>query len=67
MKRKAYGRDAGLSTRMLTTMFLLGALYVGFFVVLTQLFPVGLFGALVIMGALALIQYFTSDKLALAA
>ncbi len=67
MKRKAYGRDAGLSTRMVTTMFLLGALYVGFFVVLTQLFPVGLFGALVIMGALALIQYFTSDKLALAA
>jgi heat shock protein HtpX len=67
MKRKAYGRDAGLSTRMFTTMFLLGALYVGFFVVLTQLFPVGLFGALVIMGALALIQYFTSDKIALAA
>ena len=67
MKRKAYGRDAGLSTRMFGTMFLLGALYVGFFVVLTQLFAVGLIGAFVIMGVLAFIQYFTSDKIALAA
>ncbi len=67
MKRKAYGRDVGLSTRMFVTMFLLGALYVGFFVVLLQLFQVGLVGALLIMGVLAFIQYFTSDKLALAA
>ena len=67
MKRKAYGRDAGLSARMFGTMFLLGALYVGFFVVLTQLFTVGLIGALVIMGVLGFIQYFTSDKIALAA
>ncbi|MDQ3890326.1 MAG: zinc metalloprotease HtpX, partial [Actinomycetota bacterium] len=63
MKRKAYGRDVGLSTRMFVTMFLLGALYVGFFVVLLQLFQVGLVGALLIMGVLAFIQYFTSDKL----
>ncbi len=67
MKRKAYGRDLGLSTRMFTTMFLLGALYVAFFVVLVQLFEVGLGFALVLMGALAFIQYFTSDKIALAA
>jgi heat shock protein HtpX len=67
MKRKAYGRDRGLSTRMFTTMFLLGALYVAFFVVLVNLFEVGLGFALVIMGALALVQYFTSDKIALAA
>ena len=67
MKRKAYGRDVGLSTRMVSTMFLLGALYVAFFVVLVNLFEVGLGFALVIMGALALMQYFTSDKLALAA
>ena len=67
MKRKAYGRDLGLSTRMVTTMFLLGALYVAFFVVLIQLIDVGLIGALVIIGALAFIQYFTSDKIALAA
>ena len=67
MKRKAYGRDLGLSTRMVSTMFLLGALYVAFFVVLVNLFEVGLGFALVIMGALALVQYFTSDKIALAA
>jgi heat shock protein HtpX len=67
MRRKAYGRDLGLSTRMFTTMFLLGALYVAFFVVLVNLFEVGLGFALVLMGALAFIQYFTSDKLALAA
>jgi heat shock protein HtpX len=67
MRRQAYGRDRGLSTRMFTTMFLLGALYVGFFVVLTQLFAFNLAIALVIMGALAFFQYFTSDKIALRA
>ena len=67
MKRKAYGRDLGLSTRMFTTMFLLGGLYVAFFVVLINLFEFGLFAALLIMGVLALVQYFTSDKIALAA
>jgi heat shock protein HtpX len=67
MKRKAYGRDRGLSTRMFATMFLLGALYVAFFVVLVNLFQVGLGFALVLMGALGFIQYFTSDKIALAA
>jgi len=67
MKRKAYGRDLGLSTRMFATMFLLGALYVAFFVVLTYVFQFNLFFALVLMGGLAFIQYFTSDKIALAA
>ena len=67
MRRKAYGRDFGLSTRMFTTLFLLGALYVAFFVVLINLFAVNLVFALVLIGALAFIQYFTSDKLALAA
>jgi heat shock protein HtpX len=67
MKRKAYGRDLGLSTRMFGTMFLLGALYVAFFIVLVNLFEVGLGFALVLMGGLAFIQYFTSDKIALAA
>jgi heat shock protein HtpX len=67
MKRKAYGRDLGLSTRIVTTMFLLGALYVAFFVVLINLFQVQLWFALVLMGTLAFIQYFTSDKIALAA
>ncbi len=39
MKRKAYGRDAGLSARMTLTMFLLGALYVVFFIVLSLFLP----------------------------
>jgi heat shock protein HtpX len=67
MRRRAYGRDAGLSFRMFTTMFLLGVLYVAFFVTLISLFQVGLWFALVIMGVLGFVQYFTSDKLALAA
>jgi heat shock protein HtpX len=52
---------------MFTTIFLLGALYVAFFVVLVNLFQVGIWFAVVLMGALAFFQYFTSDKLALAA
>ena len=67
MRRRAYGRDAGLSARMGLTMFLLGALYVAFFLVLLQIFDVGLGFVIVIMGALAFLQYFTSDKIALAA
>ena len=67
MERKAFGRDRGLSARMFTTMFLLGALYVVFFVVLTSLFEFGFIFALVLIGALAFFQYFTSDKIALKA
>jgi heat shock protein HtpX len=67
MARRAYGRDFGLSSRMVLTMFLLGALYVAFFVVLLQLFDLGIGFVLVIMGVLAFVQYYTSDKIALAA
>ena len=67
MKRKAVGRDAGLSARMTLTMFILGALYVAFFIVLYNLFNFGLGAIVVIMGGLAFLQYFTSDKLALRA
>ncbi len=67
MKRKAYGRDAGLSLRMLFTGVLLGALYVGFAVVLFQVLNVGLIPMILIVVGLALFQYYTSDKLALAA
>ena len=67
MKRKAYGRDAGLTVRMLLTSGLLGLLYVLFAVVLFQFTGVGWVGMLVIIAALAFFQYFTSDKLALAA
>ncbi len=67
MKRKSYGRDAGLSRRMLLTTSLLGLLYVVFAVVLFEILNVGIVFMLVIVGALAFFQYFTSDKLALAA
>src|SRR5438067_10285123 len=67
MKRKAYGRDAGLSLRMLFTGALLGALYVAFAVVLFSVLNIGLAPMLVIVIGLALFQYYTSDKLALRA
>jgi heat shock protein HtpX len=67
MKRKAFGRDAGLSARLLLTTFLLGALYVVFAVVLFQVLNVGLVPMLLIVVGLAVFQYYTSDKLALAA
>jgi heat shock protein HtpX len=67
MKRKAFGRDAGLSARMLLTTFLLGLLYAVFFVVLIQLFNVGIGIAILFMAGLLLLQLFTSDKIALAA
>ena len=65
MKRRAYGRDAGLTIRMLGTTFLLGLLYVIFAVVLFSVFNVGLVPMLVIVVGLAFFQYYTSDKLAL--
>src|SRR4029450_13044927 len=67
MKRRAYGRDFGLSLRMVSTLFLLGALYVPFFVVLISVVQAPFFLVIVIIGGLAFLQYFTSDKVALAA
>jgi heat shock protein HtpX len=67
MRRKAYGRDFGLSARMLVTTFLLGLLYVVFFVVLLQLLNGGIGLVLAIMVGFAFLQYFTSDRIALAA
>jgi heat shock protein HtpX len=67
MKRKAFGRDAGLSARMLLTSGLLGLLYVVFAVVLFNVLDVGLIPMLVIVVGLAFFQYYTSDKLALLA
>src|SRR5690348_3572948 len=67
MKRRSYGRDAGLSLRMLLTTTLLGLLYVVFAVVLFEVLNVGLVAMLVIIIALAFFQYYTSDKLALRA
>ena len=67
MKRKTYGRDAGLTSRMVFTGFLLGLLYVVFAVVLFQVLNVGLVPMVLIVFGLAFFQYYTSDKLALAA
>jgi heat shock protein HtpX len=67
MKRKAYGRDAGLTLRILATSGLLGLLYVAFALVLFYVLNAGLGLMLVIVIGIAFLQYFTSDKLALAA
>ncbi len=63
-KNKAFGRDPGLQARMLLTLFLLGLVYA---VLIGVLFAAGA-GAVtiaVVAGALFLVQYFTSDKIAL--
>ncbi len=67
MKRKNFGRDRGLSLRMLFTSGLLGLLYIGFAVVLFSVFNFSLIFMLVIVIGLAFFQYYTSDKVALAA
>jgi heat shock protein HtpX len=67
MKRRSYGRDTGLTLRMLSTTALLGLLYVVFAVVLFEVLNVGLAPMLLIIVGLAFFQYYTSDKLALAA
>jgi heat shock protein HtpX len=67
MKRRSFGRDRGLSLRMLFTGSLLGLLYVVFGVALFYFLNVGLAPLLVIVVGLAVFQYYTSDKLALAA
>jgi heat shock protein HtpX len=67
VKRKSFGRDRGLTLRMLATGGLLGLLYVAFAVILLTYLNVGLAPMLVIIIGLAFVQYYTSDKLALAA
>src|SRR6476661_4473283 len=67
MKRRSYGRDFGLTIRMLATTAMLGLLYVLFGVALIQFAGVGIVPMLVIIIGISLFQYFTSDKLALRA
>src|SRR5690348_5098406 len=67
MQRRSFGRDRGLSLRMLATGGLLGLLYVVFAVVLFSVLKVGLAPMLVIVIGIAVVQYWTSDKIALAA
>src|SRR6266508_2507747 len=62
--RTRYPADAGLSTRMLVTMFLLGLLYVAFVAVLVALRIPWIF-ILVIAGGFLFVQYFFSDRIAL--
>ena len=66
MKRKAYGRDFGLTARMGLTLFLFGALYVGLFALLLQS-GVSLWFAVLIGAGGPLVQWYLSDRLALAA
>jgi heat shock protein HtpX len=67
MKRKSFGRDSGLTIRIIATSGLLGLLYVLFAVVLFNVLNVGLAPMLVIIVGIAVVQYWTSDRLALAA
>jgi heat shock protein HtpX len=67
MKRRNYGRDAGLTLRMIVTTGMLGLLYVIFAVVLFNVLNVALIPMIVIVVGLAFFQYYSSDKLALRA
>jgi heat shock protein HtpX len=67
MQRKNFGRDRGLSLRMLLTGGLLGLLYVVFAAVLISFLNIGVVWMLVIVIGLAFFQYYSSDKLALRA
>jgi heat shock protein HtpX len=67
VKRRGLGRDGGLTARILLTSGLLGLLYVVFGTVLIAYLQVGVAPMVLIVGALALIQYFGSAKLALSA
>jgi heat shock protein HtpX len=64
-RRSNFGRDTGLQVRMLITLFLLGLVYVVFVGVL---FAAGAAAGLIVVVALALllVQFFGSDKIALA-
>ncbi len=61
---QSFGRDRGLQTRMLLTMFLLGLVYVVLIAVLIAA-GAGAITVAVIAGLLFLVQYFSSDKIAL--
>src|SRR5437660_11349522 len=63
-RSKSFGRDPGLQARMLLTMFLLGLVYA---VLVGVLFAAGAAAVTiaVVAGLLFLLQFFTSDKIAL--
>ena len=63
--KTSFGRDPGLQARMLLTLFLLGLVYAVLIGVLIAA-GAGAVTIAVIAGALFLVQYYTSDKIALA-
>ena len=65
MRQRGYGRDRGLTYRMLLTTFLLGLVYLAFIglLVLAGIQPLFIFGIAIVM---VIFQYFGSDKLVLA-
>lgn len=63
-QKTSFGRDTGLQIRMLSTMFLLGLLYVAFVGVLFAA-GAGAIMMVLVVGALTLSQLFLSDKLAM--
>jgi heat shock protein HtpX len=65
-RRPTLDRDPGLLARMTGTVFLLGLVYVIFFVVLLQGVGLALPVVIVLAGGLLVVQYWTSDKIALA-
>ena len=65
-RRNPLGRDRKLSARILTTAFLLGLVYVVGFAVLASVFNLGLIPVVILAAALLGVQYWTSDKIALA-
>jgi heat shock protein HtpX len=64
-QRSSFGKDTGLQTRMLLTLFLLGLVYIVFIAVLVS---VGAGAGVIVVVALVLLgaQLFASDKIALA-
>src|SRR5436305_3851691 len=63
-RQSSFGRDPGLQARMLLTLFLLGLVYAVLIGVLIAA-GVGAVTVAVIAAVLFLIQFFTSDKIAL--
>src|SRR5947209_12383057 len=63
-RKNAFGRDRGLQARMTFTLFLLGLVYAVLVGVLIAA-GTGAVAIAVIAGALFLVQFFTSDKIAL--
>lgn len=63
--RTRFAPDRGLTTRMLSTMFALGLLYVAFIAVFLVVVPRYWLAIVVIAGLFLFVQYFFSDKMTL--